>query len=479
MGHDLRAGAYESLHTAALDAALSASPFTPRYAAVSGASAPEVLARHVAETLTRALSSIADPAVQIATVNELLTRLTATPDPVIALEQLVTLTEQVSSGVHRLIPEPTIKLSDVALLTNAKDQPNLGAALGSELGSADRVDLLCAFIRYSGIRIIRDQLRQLRDRAVPFRVLTTTYMGATERRAIDQLVRDLGADVRISYNARSTRLHAKAWLFHRSSGFDTGFVGSSNLSHAAMVDGLEWNVRISAVATPTLVRQFSAAFDTYWNDDAFVPYDPDVDGGRLEAALAEAHGPGVRRPVDIAYPLVPPDDLAGSPPSGTAVVPRLSVVPTPSGPQVRPYPHQEQMLEALDVERTIHDRHRNLLVAATGTGKTVVAALDYLRLCETPVGVRRCCSWRTAGRSCSRACAPTATSWVTRPSGRSSLTGLGPPSGATCSRASRASRGWTSTPPSSPSWSSTSSTTPKRRPTSGCWTRCARRSCSA
>jgi superfamily II DNA or RNA helicase/HKD family nuclease len=382
MGDDMQAGAYESLHTAALDAALSASPFTPRYAVVSGASAPEVLARHVAETLTRALSSIADPAAQIATVNELLTRLTATPDPVVALEQLVTLTEQVSSGVHRLIPEPTIKLSDVALLTNAKDQPNLGAALGSELGSADRVDLLCAFIRYSGIRIIRDQLRQLRDRAVPFRVLTTTYMGATERRAIDQLVRDLGADVRISYNARSTRLHAKAWLFHRSSGFDTGFVGSSNLSHAAMVDGLEWNVRISGVATPTLVRQFSAAFDTYWNDDAFVPYDPDVDGERLQAALDEAHGPGVRRPANTAYPLVPQDDPAEASPAGLALVPRLTVVPTPSGPQVRPYPHQEQMLEVLDVERKIHDRHRNLLVAATGTGKTVVAALDYLRLCE-------------------------------------------------------------------------------------------------
>jgi len=55
---------------------------------------------------------------------------------------------------------------------------------------------------------------------------------------------------------------------------------------------------------------------------------------------------------------------------------------TLSGLQVRPYPHQEQMLEALEVERTVHGRHRNLLVAATGTGKTVVAALDYQRLCE-------------------------------------------------------------------------------------------------
>lgn len=51
-----------------------------------------------------------------------------------------------------------------------------------------------------------------------------------------------------------------------------------------------------------------------------------------------------------------------------------------SGLEVRPRPHQERILEALDAERTVHDRHRNVVVAATGTGKTVVAALDYQRL---------------------------------------------------------------------------------------------------
>jgi len=352
MGEDLKAGAYESLHTAALSAEVARTTFTPRYAEVSSATAPEVLARHVAAAVTTTLATITDADTRIATVNNLLAQLSGTADPVLALEQLITLTEQVSAGVHRLVPVPTIKLSDVALLTNAKDQPNLGASLSSEMGSADRVDLLCAFIKFSGIRIIRGQLLELRERGVPFRVITTTYMGATERRAVDQLVRELGAEVKISYNSRSTRLHAKAWLFHRESGFDTGFIGSSNLSRAAMVDGLEWNVRISSVATPTLVRQFTAAFDTYWNDPAFQPYSPDVDASRLDEALADAD--------------------SGEPGAGTLTL---------SGLQVRAYPHQEQMLESLDVERKVHGRHRNLLVAATGTGKTVVAALDYQRLC--------------------------------------------------------------------------------------------------
>ena len=70
-----------------------------------------------------------------------------------------------------------------------------------------------------------------------------------------------------------TRLHAKAWLFHRETGFSTAYVGSSNLSKAALLDGLEWNVacRPSSKATCSTLP---ATFDEYWDDPAFEPYDP-------------------------------------------------------------------------------------------------------------------------------------------------------------------------------------------------------------
>ncbi len=187
---------------------------------------------------------------------------------------------------------------------------------------------------------------------MPFRVLTTTYVGATERRAIDELVTRFGADVRISYETQSTRLHAKAWLFRRDSGYDTAFVGSSNLSRSALVDGLEWNVRLSGVATPELLRKFEATFDTYWESSAFESYDPTANADRLDDALAYAGNRTSRTTTTI--------DL--------------------SGLEVRALPHQQEILEALESERDLHDRHRNLVVAATGTGKTVVAALDYRRL---------------------------------------------------------------------------------------------------
>ena len=155
-------------------------------------------------------------------------------------------------------------------------EPALANELRAELESADQVDLLCAFVKWHGVRLIEQQLAAARDRGVRLRVITTTYLGATERAALDRLVTELGAEVRIQYDALRTRLHAKAWLFRRSTGFDTAYVGSSNLSRAALLDGVEWNVRLSAVATPDLMTKFAATFDTYWNDPSYEPLRPDA-----------------------------------------------------------------------------------------------------------------------------------------------------------------------------------------------------------
>ena len=176
------------------------------------------------------------------------------------------------------------------MLTNAPNEPSLGAEIRAELETADQVDLLCAFVKWHGLRVLDSELKRLRERDKPLRVVTTTYMGATERRALDRLVNEFGAEVKIQYDAQRTRLHAKAWLFRRDTQFDTAYVGSSNLSRAALLDGVEWNVRLSRVATPTLMAKFMATFDTYWNDSTFESYDPVRDRDRLDDALAEASG---------------------------------------------------------------------------------------------------------------------------------------------------------------------------------------------
>ena len=234
------------------------------------------------------------------------------------------------------------------------DDTKMSVEIAREIRTADSVDLLCAFIKSSGIAVISDELEYLRDHQIPLRVITSTYCGATEAAAVRRLVEDYGAEVRICYEHKSTRLHAKAWLFRRKSGFDTAFIGSSNLSRSALVDGWEWNVRGSRSSTPEIIEKFIKTFDSYWYDNHFKTFVPEKDYARLKEALGSAK-------------------FLESKPGE-----KLEL----SGLRVEPYPYQEEMLEALESEREVHDRHRNLLIAATGTGKTVVAALDYRRLCE-------------------------------------------------------------------------------------------------
>ncbi|MEO6144195.1 MAG: DUF3427 domain-containing protein [Dermatophilaceae bacterium] len=338
------------------------SGLTPDTEPVDAAEQPEVLARHIRDAVIRALSAESNAERRRDMVNALLRQLGANEDQLaVSPSRLLSLVALAAPGsAARKTNRPATPLSDAALLTNAHGEPSLGHEVRSELDSADQVDLLCAFVKWYGLRVIEPQLLDLKQRDVPLRVITTTYMGATERLALERLVRDFGADVKIQYDSVRTRLHAKAWLFRRNTGFNTAYVGSSNLSRSAMLDGVEWNVRLSSIATPPLMQKFSATFETYWNDSTYETYDPDCDRDRLDDALAEASG---RRQTDRVT---------------------LSL----SGLEVRPYPHQSEMLESLEVERVVHDRHRNLIVAATGTGKTVIAALDYRSLCPPSTSER-------------------------------------------------------------------------------------------
>ena len=125
------------------------------------------------------------------------------------------------------------------------------------------------------------------------RVLTTTYMGASDLKAIERLASLPNATVKVSYDVEVTRLHAKAWLFHRESGMSTGYVGSSNMSHAAQTEGLEWNVRIAESEQPALVAEVRETFGQYWDDPhQFEAYDPraPLQRERLARALSPATG---------------------------------------------------------------------------------------------------------------------------------------------------------------------------------------------
>ena len=128
-------------------------------------------------------------------------------------ELLLAVMEPSTTPAGPQAPErPDTPLTSSALLVNGTGQPRLGLEIIKELASAESVDLISAFIKWHGFRVVEKALRELVGRGGQLRIITTTYIGATDRRAIDALV-DLGAEVRVSYDTRMTRLHAKAWLF--------------------------------------------------------------------------------------------------------------------------------------------------------------------------------------------------------------------------------------------------------------------------
>jgi superfamily II DNA or RNA helicase/HKD family nuclease len=256
---------------------------------------------------------------------------------------------------------PETGLNAPWLFTAGKACPSLLQELRRELASADRVDILVSFITVSGVRKIRDILQQVTalaansDTSTRIRVLTTTYTGATEAQALDELARLPGCEVRVSLDGRRTRLHAKAWLFHRETGYGSAYIGSANLSGAALTGGLEWTVKFTQRAQGVLFDRATAHFETLWEDNEFQRYDPDNPEHRR--ALAAALG-----------------RESGSSPGGIV-----------SFFDIQPKYYQQDMLAQLSAERA-HGRARNLLVAATGTGKTVVAAFDYRNTCVAEGG---------------------------------------------------------------------------------------------
>ena len=325
-------------------------------------------ASRLAEVLHRQLVGILDDmragdsiAPQLQLVNSLIVELrkrtgeaaSAATDLVVGPPRVLTSIAQ--HGVH---PEsPDTGLLAPWLFTAGKGSPSLLSEIRRELSSANQVDILVSFITVSGVRKIRDILQQVTNPGanevapLRIRVLTTTYIGATEMAAVDELANLPGCQVRISLDGRRTRLHAKAWIFRRATGFGSAYVGSANLSGAAMTGGLEWTVKITERQQQELHARAIAHFDTLWEDPEFQAYDPGDESHRtaLRTALGREGG---EQPTSL-----------------------LSFF------DIEPKNYQKEMLEQLEIERE-HGRNRNLVVAATGTGKTVVAAFDYRNICR-------------------------------------------------------------------------------------------------
>lgn len=328
--------------------------------------APHIIAKYVSEIVKKGLESIKEKnndnlASQITCANKML----ATIKEYAGLEwleqymieesgkQLLAYYDRknniygISDKNNVVRPETSIAYS--SLFTGAKDEPTMFNELKKEILTCDRVDMLVSFIKWSGLRLIIDELKVFTEKGGHLRVITTSYMGATDVKAIDVLSKLCNTEIKISYDAKHTRLHAKTYIFYRETGFSTAYVGSSNLSNAAMSTGLEWNVKITEKDLSETMNKINASFESYWNSSDFKLYSSEDKETLAEALNAERRGDD--------YVLTYAFDI-------------------------KPYAFQQEILDKLEAERKLRGNNKNFVVAPTGVGKTIIAAFDYQRICK-------------------------------------------------------------------------------------------------
>ena len=361
----LHPGLYEQVINRELDSELAEIPQARRDTApIDRAEASRVLSQYLADIVQKGLDNVLDNggdiATQVALTNQIVNLIqNSTQEADFAALSVAEQAEQLLALLREADPRlaagktaadltrPETSMARSSLFTGAVHEPPMYTELKKEIASADRIDMLVSFIKWSGLRLIMDELREFTQNSGELRIITTSYMGATDMKAIEELRKLPGTQIKVSYNTKQTRLHAKAYVFFRSTGFTTAYVGSSNLSNAALTSGLEWNTKVTKRDLPETIDKIAATFEYYWNDREFEYYAEDQRERLARALQAEKY-------YDANNPELYTMDIA-------------------------PYSYQQEILDKLEAERTVHGYTRNLVVAATGTGKTVISALDYKR----------------------------------------------------------------------------------------------------
>ena len=364
----LHPGLYEQVINKHLDTELSEiSEARKSTAPIDKAESSQVLSQYLSQVIQSGLDNIQDNGgdltAQIGLVNQIVTLIqNATKEADFAdmgvsqrAEQLLALLREsdprLAAGKSaKDLERPETSIAQSSLFTGAIHEPQMFTELKKEIGSADKIDMLVSFIKWSGLRLIIDQLREFTQNGGHLRVITTSYTGATDVKAIEELRKLPNTEIKVSYDTDRTRLHAKSYIFYRNTGFTTAYVGSSNLSNAAISSGLEWNMKVTRKDLPGTIDKIAATFESYWNASEFEYYAEDQKE-RLAKALKKA------KYFDSNHSEIYTMDIT-------------------------PYSYQQEILDQLEAERTVRGFNKNLVVAATGTGKTVISALDYKRFCR-------------------------------------------------------------------------------------------------
>jgi superfamily II DNA or RNA helicase/HKD family nuclease len=245
-------------------------------------------------------------------------------------------------------------LSRLNLLHNDKhSMKNFFKTLKYEMLTADSVDFMVSFIRMSGLQLIIRPLLELEKRNIPVRIITSTYLGITEVKALKKLMQFSNVQVKM-IDTQTESFHTKAYMFHRNSGLNTVIIGSSNLSHSALINGHELNVKLPDTSFLPIYEQTKWIFDQIWNSEEAVTLDSEFIRYYSEFIEAKRKLENFRKKEMIAAETKEHYQIKQS---------------------IKPNAMQEKALRNLQHTRK-NGNNKGVIIAATGTGKTYLSAFD-------------------------------------------------------------------------------------------------------
>ena len=214
---------------------------------------------------------------------------------------------------------------------------------------ADSVDIIVSFLMESGVKMLIEDLENALKRGAKIRILTGNYLGITQPSALYLIKRKLGDQIDLRfYNEKNRSFHPKSYIFHYKD-YNEIYIGSSNISRSALTSGIEWNYRFRSTTDPKSYDKFYETFEDLYQNHSIV-----IDDAELRRYSKSWHKPAVSKDLE-RYDAETEDNDVQEPFE-------------PRGAQI-------EAICALEHTRA-EGASRALISAATGVGKTYLAAFD-------------------------------------------------------------------------------------------------------
>lgn len=245
------------------------------------------------------------------------------------------------------VKEKTIQEEQINLNTSTGDKDHLYPKLKQSFKTATTIDIIVSFLMESGVKLLLQDLKEALDRGVKIRILTGNYLKITQPQALYLLKSELGDTVDLRfYNNPNKSFHPKAYMFHNPLDSEI-YIGSSNISRGALTSSIEWNYRFLKSNAPNDFKVFYDTFEDLFNNHSLVITDE-----VLKDYSKQWTRPNIYK------------DLEKEESKEDKVVNIFE----PRGAQI-------EALYSLDKSRE-EGFDKGLVVAATGIGKTYLAAFD-------------------------------------------------------------------------------------------------------